>query len=113
MREAAIQRRIKTWLERLPYGFRVRKLADRYTRGYPDLQVIGVTPDGHLFLLEIEVKQPNGKVSPVQEVERDRMTTALRTMRQATTGGGGRAALIVATCVNEVRPILEKWGFQL
>lgn len=49
------------------------KLADRFTRGLPDLLLIGVTKSGAPRVLAIEVKTPTGVVSAIQTIIGDRI----------------------------------------
>ena len=94
---------IKRFLARLPGPAVVRKLADRFTRGYPDLQTIAAW-DGELILLEIECKSPTGKLSALQELDAAKAWKAIGTLRR------GKYIRVAARSVAEVKAALRQWG---
>lgn len=51
----------------------VIKLADRYTRGLPDLLVIGATPTGLPSVLMLEAKTPDGEQAAIQRAFEQRV----------------------------------------
>lgn len=70
MRESAIVRKIISAVKRAYPTAWVCKLADRFTRGVPDLCL--VWPGGNVVF--VEVKRPGGQSQPLQDVTRHRIT---------------------------------------
>lgn len=102
---AVVQKIMKAVRDEYPRAY-VRKIADRFTRGLPDLLIVaprdmvavsgtgGVTFDfvSRLFntlTLLVEVKDEGGRVSKIQEAEHEEIRRA-----------GGK--VVVATCAAEV-----------
>lgn len=110
--EADIQRAILRYLgATLPHGFilhhspnggmlkgevgRSRGLGTK--PGWPDLQVVGRTEAGAPFTGYIEVKAPNGRLSPEQADIRDRLLDC-------------GYPVAVARSVDDVRDLVRAWG---
>lgn len=69
MTEAVLVAKIKKHIEARWPGCVVIKLSDRFTRGLPDLMVIGTVRSGTEITTEIlflEVKLPGGKLTKLQ-----------------------------------------------
>ena len=105
MREAAIVRKIIAAVrQRYPHAW-CRKLADRYSRGLPDILIVvqcsGALGDGHSEewsgTLFVETKTVDGVPSKIQEAELDEIRRA-------------GAEAIVATSAQEVIDKLKDMG---
>lgn len=105
MKEKVAVAAIKRWVARMPGGAICRKLADRFTRGYPDLQVL-LTWSHEFVLLEIECKSPTGKLSALQVLDAERCRAAVGTPRH------GKYIRCSARSVSDVRAALEAAGLQ-
>ena len=109
MKESSLVRSIMAKIRKLVPAERLialRKLADGFTRGLPDIQVIAVKPIlggrvNRLLVLEIEVKRPEGKESALQEHERT--ATAAKVEAALMLGTYRR---VTVTTVKEVKNIL-------
>lgn len=103
MREGDLVRSIEQWLRHHWPDVWVRKIADRYTRGLPDL--VAVFPSIGLSLslgiLFIEVKKPGGRRRPLQEAEGRKINR----MRP----GKGHVSWVFAESVDDVRGAIHKW----
>lgn len=109
MLESAVQEAIRKYLRRFPVPVRVRKLADQFTRGLPDLQAIWMQ-NGHLVLLEVEVKRPKGgKLHALQKAERDEMIR-VATPAHPQVMVGGYYVHVVARSVDDVQQALAARG---
>lgn len=96
MKGSALQQAIREKvLARHPDAY-VRKLADRYTRGLPDLVIIYVSPAQCLVVLMVEVKGTGDRMSALQE-EEQRQIEALGARTFC-----GRLKWITATSVDDV-----------
>lgn len=100
--ESALLRKIVDRLNGLPGAKRVRKLADRFTRGYPDVQAFLSSPVGFV-VLEIEVKVPGGKLAAIQDAERRAC--------EKVAAGSDRYVWLVARSVDDVDCALRLMGY--
>ena len=78
------------------------KLADRFTRGLPDLIFIGRDKGGEVLVLGIECKTQSGKISKLQEVMLEKFETI--------DNGKENILYIVARSVNEIKDVCEYHG---
>ena len=108
MKESALVRKIMLEVRRRCPNCHVRKLADRYTRGYPDIIIYAVSrlPARQLVVLEVETKSAKGKLSRLQEAEGSKVNQ-LGLPAQV---GGGILAWIMARSVENVMNYLEAMG---
>ena len=113
---AALVSAIQRMMKRDYPNVRVRKLADAWTRGYPDLQMVFVVESGGpllngdgtwhsniwLRLLEVECKAGSGKLSDIQRAERDKM--------RKVTDGCSEYKWLTANSAQDVADALEEMG---
>lgn len=100
-----IRKKLAEWL---PGAF-VVKLADRATRGLPDLLVLAVNDSGELCAMAFEVKTETGRLSAIQQEMLSRIARAGRNAKH----GGGRCGFWVVRSVHEAKAALKLSGFKL
>jgi len=100
-REAALVRKIVAAVRKKYPRAYVRKIADRYTRGLPDLIVLFWSERGlavpEAETLWVEAKAPGGRLSKIQEAEHESIRAA-----------GG--TVLVALSVDDVLHIMAELG---
>lgn len=100
MKESALKNALMARLRACPQCYRVRKLADKFTRGLPDIQAF-FCRSGELIVVEIECKGPHGKLSALQALEKERM----RNLAEVTKTGV--YIWMEARSLNDVRIVLS------
>lgn len=98
MKESAlVSHIIQTVKKAYPHAY-VRKISERYNRGMPDILIIFERFDGTTGILWVETKAKNGRMSPVQWSEQEKIKKS----------GGAFCNVIVAKTVPEVMLKLQK-----